>query len=212
MIYRTVYTPESDKLWPGIMEKLEAYIHKSIWYDVNNAAPDAPLDPEPNRQVCALLKNVIMNSKDEFDGATIPDIQKHFAKFADIADYLQGGSKSDGALYCSSEEIGNDPMVNDKVCLLVDQDVLEAVRDAPDPSPKAWDKSLYVKAVDGCYDPPYDPDLDENHPRYSGWAFVNAFELWDLYEQASVEWDLGSLISSDDRAYNADTDVFRWHG
>jgi hypothetical protein len=47
VIYRTVYTPESDVLWPRIMEKLEAFIYKSIWYDVNNAAPDAPLDPSP---------------------------------------------------------------------------------------------------------------------------------------------------------------------
>jgi hypothetical protein len=155
---------------------------------------------------------VIMSSKDQFDGATIPDVEKHFAQFTGLADYLQGGSKSDGALYCSFQEHGNDPIVNDKVCLLIDQEVLEAVRDAPDPSPKAWDKSLYIKAVDGCYDPTSDPDLDENHPCYTGWAFINAFELWDLYEQAADEWDLRSLISSDERAYSADTNVFRWHG
>jgi len=96
-------------------------------------------------------------------------------------------------------------------CLSV-RGALKAVRDALDPSLKARGRSLYVKAVDGCYDPPYDPDLDENHPRHISWAFVNAFELWDLFEQAIGDWDLGSLISADERAYSAENDVFRWHG
>lgn len=57
--------------------------------------------------------------------------------------------------------------------------------------------------------PPMIPTWMKTIPRYTGWAFVNAFKLWDLYEQAIGEWDLGSLISADDRAYSAEDDVFR---
>jgi hypothetical protein len=109
-IYRTIYTVESDTLWRLALAKLEAYIHASVWYDVDCDKPDAkpskkPLDPEPNRQVSSQLRNLIISDPDKFDSASIGDISTHFA---DIR-------KTVGVARVSG--------VNMRVCLLIDAEV-----------------------------------------------------------------------------------------
>lgn len=193
-IYRTVYTPESNALWPLVLAKLEAYIHTSIWADVDSDKPDAqagenPLDPEPNRQVSLRLKCVMISDPNKFDGASISDIGQHF-----VNTFRNTNS-------------AETPSVSRSVCLVIDRDVFCWLRDAPIPQSQTDDPDLWIKVVDGDYDL---NRLDAYDPRYQGWALTNARLLWSLYSSLdSNSSPLGSLVN---RSGSFDGQCFRWLG
>jgi hypothetical protein len=201
VLYRTVYTPESDILWPDITKKLDAYIHKSIWE--SNPKFDAyELDPEPNRQACALLKNEIMDDKAKFDGATIEEIMNHYV---DLMGYRDWNELPDFVAPKISPFCKAHPHINRHMCLLIDQEVLEAVRDAPTPLPKTDELVLYIKAVDSHFGPQW----DEYPTEYTGWAFVNARSLWYLHQDLGGDCLLGDRMHEGWGA-NFDGKAFRY--
>ncbi|GIJ89560.1 hypothetical protein Asppvi_008502 [Aspergillus pseudoviridinutans] len=67
MIYRTVYTAESDKLWPIAMDKLTQIMNYSIESDLYTDHHKEPEDPEPDstaeQLVKELCKDVIFSDK-----------------------------------------------------------------------------------------------------------------------------------------------------
>jgi hypothetical protein len=201
VLYRTVYTPESDILWPDITKKLDAYMHKSIW-ECNPNVDAYELDPEPNRQACALLKNEIMDDKAKFDGATIKEIMNHYV---DLMGYRDWNELPDPMAPKISPFCRAHPHINRHMCLLIDQEGLEAVRDAPTPLPKTDEPVLYIKAVDSHFGPQW----DEYPPEYTGWAFVNARSLWYLHQDLGGDSLLGDRMHE---RWGADFDgkVFRY--
>lgn len=193
-IYRTIYTPESDALWRLVLAKLEAYIHTSIWADVDGDKPDImsgekPLDSEPNRQVSVKLKCVIISEQQKFDGASITDIGRHFVNVLRNASLAQT------------------PGVSRNVCLVIDKDVFCWLRDAPIPQSQTEDPDLWIKVVDGDYDP---NRLGAYDPEYQGWAMSNAHQLWSLYFSLDPQAaSLGVLVN---RPGSFDGRCFRWLG
>lgn len=83
-IYRTVYTPESDVLWPSILSKLNAYVYRSIWYAQNyNSATAYPATQSFDyaaatpEHVC--FKNIIMSDGALYANKSIDDIANFFS-------------------------------------------------------------------------------------------------------------------------------------
>ncbi|KAA8644581.1 uncharacterized protein ATNIH1004_008786 [Aspergillus tanneri] len=60
IIYRTVYTPESDELFPAPLSKLDRYIHRRIDRGVNTLASQ-------NKLLHKTHKNVIVEGAQWFD-------------------------------------------------------------------------------------------------------------------------------------------------
>lgn len=193
-IYRTVYTPESDALWPLVLAKLEAYIHTSIWADVDGERPDIPsgekrLDSEPNRQVSVRLKCVIISDPQKFDGAAVSDIGRHFVNVFRNANPAES------------------PGVSRNACLVIDRDVFCWLRDAPIPVSHVNDPDLWIKVVDGDFDL---NRIDAYDPRYQGWALSNARLLWSLYSSLDHQSaPLGALVN---KSGAFDGQCFRWLG
>jgi hypothetical protein len=193
-IYRTIYTPESEALWRLVLAKLEAYIHTSIWADVDGDKPDTqsgekPLDSEPNRQVSVRLKCVIISEQQKFDGASISDIGRHFVNVL------------------RNINLAQTPGVSRNVCLVIDNDVFCWLRDAPIPQSQSDDPDLWIKVVDGDYDL---NRLGAYDPRYQGWAMSNARLLWSLY--SSLDPGAASLGALVNRPGSFDGQCFRWLG
>jgi hypothetical protein len=193
-IYRTVYTPESEALWPLVLAKLEAYIHTSVWADVDGDKPDTqsgekPLDSEPNRQVSLRLKCCIISDPQKFDGVSFSDIGRHFVNVF------------------RNTKMAETPGTSRSVCLVIDRDVFCWLRDAPIPVSQTDDPDLWIKIVDGDYDM---NRLEAYDPRYQGWALSNARMLWSLYSSLDPRASpLGALVA---RSGSFDGQCFRWLG
>ncbi|KAH8816578.1 hypothetical protein F5884DRAFT_227833 [Xylogone sp. PMI_703] len=213
VLYRTIYTPESETLWPLILAKLNAYIYKSIWYDYDydkakiQTGPsmgEVPLDPEPNARVCAQFKNLVLSDEDKFSGVSIGSIRRHFVSYLEM---YRGLGIS----------------VNRNVCLVVDESVFNALRDAPVPLPGVRDPEVWVKVVDGDFEPDdlqsdADDDGDDGSgyyppgypPGYEGWCLSNARLLWSLYGCFFYGQTLGGSLLDGPR--NFEGEVFRFRG
>ncbi|KFY73326.1 hypothetical protein V499_06576, partial [Pseudogymnoascus sp. VKM F-103] len=158
-IYRTVYTPESDLLWEGTIAKLDEYVINSIWryMGVTNLEVEEgedQLDPTPTREVCARYRNLIMSDREKYDGASIDEVADHFTDWADDP---------------NNDKSSN---INMNVCLLIDEEDLYWLRDAPPATTEVRttgnaDQNVCIKVIDTLFDP---EDMSECDPRYRGWA------------------------------------------
>ncbi|RHZ51108.1 hypothetical protein CDV55_103054 [Aspergillus turcosus] len=73
-IYRTVYTPESDKVWSACLEKLDRYVH----WEIDHVDGEAGDDGFPERLIRETYKNVILEDKERWDGASVEQIRQDF--------------------------------------------------------------------------------------------------------------------------------------
>ncbi|OBT41762.1 hypothetical protein VE00_07984 [Pseudogymnoascus sp. WSF 3629] len=169
-IYRTVYTPESDLLWEGVIAKLDGYVLNSLWrymriMNLKVGEGEDQLDPEPTREVCARYRNIIMSDREKYDGASIDEVADHFTDWADDPNNDQSGN------------------VNMSVCLLIDDEVLQWLRYAPPATTEVRtteiaDQNVCIKVIDTLFDP---DDMSECDPRYRGWALARLNMFWNLY-------------------------------
>ncbi|KAL5316366.1 hypothetical protein ACEPPN_015411 [Leptodophora sp. 'Broadleaf-Isolate-01'] len=159
-IYRTVYTAESEEAWPSIVTKINEYIRHDIFREIEShkkyyEITHGPLDPSPNEQVWELHKPTIVSDPALYDGATFEDIRRHWR--ADV----------EGRGFAV-----NDSFTGNNVCLVVDEEVFEMVRDAPSPAELGRTGKPWIRAVDGAWEA---DDADEG---YLGVWRVNLDSLW----------------------------------
>ncbi|KAF7183023.1 hypothetical protein CNMCM7691_002767 [Aspergillus felis] len=77
-IYRTVYTPESDHVWSACLEKIDRYVHWEIDHVDGDRYAGAEDHGFPERLVHEGYKNVILEDKERWDGASIEQIREDF--------------------------------------------------------------------------------------------------------------------------------------
>jgi hypothetical protein len=77
-IYRTVYTPESDQVWSACLEKIDRYVHWQIDHVDGDQYTGAEDHGFPERLVHEGYKNVILEDKERWDGASIEQIREDF--------------------------------------------------------------------------------------------------------------------------------------
>ncbi|KAJ5930941.1 hypothetical protein N7466_006434 [Penicillium verhagenii] len=123
IIYRVVYTAESDRLWPLAMERLA--------YSLNLAIKDGSADRQgrPQQLVQTSHKDVILSDAARWDGASIEQVRDHFAE------YLR---KTDQDVYPNEQRYA--------LCFVIDEKALKSIT-AP------GHRVGWVGAVDGRFDP-----------------------------------------------------------
>ncbi|KAJ5195295.1 uncharacterized protein N7498_008733 [Penicillium cinerascens] len=168
IIYRTVYTAESDELWPIAIEKLAKVMNYSIdsglYAIIKHKKPG---DPEPDgdaeRLVKEAHKDVIFSDKQFWDGASIEQVRQHFSEYLRASKGL-----------CTGRFEG---------CLLIDERSLKSIVASPDP--QSWLEETrpkkpsqpwgFVGMIDGRY-----PE-NRYKPHYTGYMRVDILSLWNLY-------------------------------
>ncbi|OBT54179.1 hypothetical protein VE04_05859 [Pseudogymnoascus sp. 24MN13] len=107
------------------------------------------LDPRPTCEVCARYRNLIMSDREKYDGASIDEVADHFTDWADDP---------------NNDKSSN---INMNVCLLIDEEVLHWLRDAPPATTEVRttgdaDQNVCIKVIDTLFDP---EDMSECDPR-----------------------------------------------
>ncbi len=170
IIYRTVYTPESDEQWPIAMNILDLIINDAIDTELQEKIRRKnPEDPEPNGEPARLVresrKDVIFSDKRYWNEAGTEQIRQHFRE------YLRA---SKGTIYGRF-----------KGCLVIDEFCLKSIICSHNPQPSLDERpsdsfkpfTAMVGMIDGQY-----PDI-RNDPCYTGFMRVYVDFLWDLYCQ-----------------------------
>ncbi|CDM32153.1 hypothetical protein DTO013E5_3632 [Penicillium roqueforti] len=144
IIYRTVYTPESEKLWPIAMEKLTRVMTTWIKGELNYGD-----DPRPEHLIEESHKDVIISDSSRWDGAGIEQVRGHFAQ------YLREIKQEE---HCEESRFA--------VRLVIDERSLNSLVATDDPD------DGFVGVVDGRYDPGkrYDSPSDCGYMRVLVWA------------------------------------------
>ncbi|KAJ5740097.1 hypothetical protein N7533_012881 [Penicillium manginii] len=170
IIYRTVYTAESDELWPLAMDKLAKIMDDEIDSDFQaeirrRGLEDEEPDGDAERLVRETHKDVIFSDKQFWDGATIEQVRDHFAEYL-RASKDRGTGRFEG-------------------CLFIDERSLKSIVASPDPQPwlkgkmpeepiKPWG---FVGMIDGRY------PGNRWKARYTGYMRVDILSLWHLYNE-----------------------------
>ncbi|KAK2731183.1 hypothetical protein FQN57_003545 [Myotisia sp. PD_48] len=175
VIYRTVYTTESDAIWDSILSKLEAYmfreIDKKLWVDYTTLWPQNSHDSARQTPDAASFAEVrehiqhkVMDDKSLYDGLSIPQVRRKFLEFRELCT----GSALLTLMW--------------GMCLIIDQEVLHSIRDAPEPTRRCPEDigqlsspgQPFVKVVATT-------GLNPENGAYDGWMRCSLNYLWMLY-------------------------------
>ncbi|KAH0371263.1 hypothetical protein KCU65_g2014, partial [Aureobasidium melanogenum] len=120
VIYRTVYTPESDLLWQQAKKVINTYMaHSLLQFLIDSKAEN---DYEG---LLAVLKNFFMDDSSQFNQATFTDLRVHFATWLQTQD--------------TDDEDGEKllPCVRFCTFLVIDSTNLRSIAEAPGPNDEA---------------------------------------------------------------------------
>ncbi|CDM37042.1 unnamed protein product [Penicillium roqueforti FM164] len=153
IIYRTVYTPESEELWPIAKEKLIRVMHEWMKGELHHETRYGN-DPRPEQLIEESHKDVIISDPGRWDGASIEQVRAHFAQ------YLRKIKQEE---HCDDSRFA--------VCLMIDERSLNSLVKTDDPH------GGFVGVVDGRYDTAKRYDS----PLYRGFMRSLVCALWPLY-------------------------------
>jgi hypothetical protein len=119
VIYRTVYTPESEILWPRVINTINAYLAHNLRETLSWT------NGEKNHAAnMAKLENFWMSDTSLFNQATIEDLRIHFTSWLQTQD--------------TEDEEGDKNLPHVRFCtfLVIDQCTLYTIANVPDPEGK----------------------------------------------------------------------------
>lgn len=186
VVYRTVYTPESDALWDSIVAKLEGYmfreVDRTLWYDpmwdrdpeeplYRSLETFLPLDPAVNAEIRDHMSNMYKNDRNVYDGLSTRELR---AKFNE-------------EWHAPFHKFPYYPIVDLQKFLVIDEEVFCSIRDAPEPTrhrnPEDMGNFQWVHPfikVANWWDGPVIEDLPELD---DVWMKASLNVLWGLYGQ-----------------------------
>ncbi|KAJ6110914.1 hypothetical protein N7486_003149 [Penicillium sp. IBT 16267x] len=164
-IYRTVYTPESDKVWTSCLDKITRYIHWEI--DHIDGSRYAGQNPFPETIIKETYKSVIFEDRERWDRASWDQIRADF----------NAHSESLGV------EVGDD-VPRFTACLVIDEKCSRSIMRAYD-NPKDQKGSSTMGMVSrmgfvGMIDPTYSESNSYCTNLYRGFMRVQINRLYDL--------------------------------
>ncbi|KFY01582.1 hypothetical protein V490_00846 [Pseudogymnoascus sp. VKM F-3557] len=178
-IYRTVYTPESDALFPLALAKLDGYVHCEIDWDLYK---DPTYDPVPNREIRERYENVVLEDRERYDGASMDSIREYFRQ------WVEGQGK----------DVGDSPRF--QICLVFDEAAVRALSAAPDPLPSSGaPPGVLIRVVDGEFIAAHCED-----PSYAGWIKVSPNLVMGLYgrvDQSDLLLTVSVLMERDSESF-----------
>ncbi|KAJ5897088.1 uncharacterized protein N7473_006487 [Penicillium subrubescens] len=157
IIYRTVYTPESDRLWSACLDKIEGSVRRDI-----DESGEKYADQYPERILKETFKNVILEDRECWDFASVEQIR------ADFIAYLQSMGSSIG-----------DDVPRSTVCLVINDACLQSIRntfDEPENNRGSWAPTGFVGAID----PDYTEGQSYDNMEYRGFMRVQITSLYEL--------------------------------
>ncbi|KAJ5651744.1 hypothetical protein N7507_009170 [Penicillium longicatenatum] len=157
IIYRTVYTPQSDKIWSACLEKIE----ESVRYEIDRHGKEYA-DKTPERILKETLKNVILEDRERWDGASVKQIR------ADFIAHLE-------SIGCSVGE----ESPRSTVCMMIDEACLQSIQntfDEPENNRGSWAPTGFV----GIVDPQYVEGESYCNMQYRGFMRAEIDSLYDL--------------------------------
>jgi hypothetical protein len=173
IIFRTVYTQESDLLWPQVLEKLKLAAFK----DYDNENED--VREEVRNQAKELYSVTVMEDEDLFNNAPINTHRKHFLNWLD-----NNSPTGCGTLVGENTKL--------KCFMVIDEECHTSVVSSPDPLPDALDtdaeeeEKWFIRLAAGDFDPESDETSD-----WPGWMNVSIVSLWYFWLRLqSEEMDL----------------------
>ncbi|KAK2755016.1 hypothetical protein FQN54_006544 [Arachnomyces sp. PD_36] len=159
VIYRTVYTPESYRIWDSALEKIDTLIYQETEDErrehVRRDCPDSELpDGRPNQYLREGYEKVVMDDKALYENASLDQIRDYFRSWA-------GDNKAETRY---------------DICLVIDGESLDSIMPHPVPRLSWQDPCGFVLAVDRKFTPGgYDNEY------YEGWMRVEIDVLFRLY-------------------------------
>ncbi|KAJ5549523.1 hypothetical protein N7513_006757 [Penicillium frequentans] len=158
IIYRTVYTPESDQVWAACLNKIE----ESVRWEIDIHGKEYT-DKTPERILIETLKNVILEDRERWDGASVEQIR------ADFITHLESIGLSVGESEARST-----------ACLFIDEACLQSIRntfDEPENNRGSWAPQGFV----GVIDPHYMEGQSYCNMQYRGFMRVEIDSLYELF-------------------------------
>ncbi|KAJ5613708.1 hypothetical protein N7528_007362 [Penicillium herquei] len=158
IIYRTTYTPESEKLWPLVMERLA----NGLINGIDCEAERYPNDTRPEQLVKESHKDVVISDASRWDGASIEEVREHFLGYLRK---MNQERSSEEARFAS--------------CLVIDERSLQSII--------SEDKSnRFVGLVDGRYNPEKEYDWP-SYRGYMRVYLSALWSLYENFEYDTVD-------------------------
>jgi len=167
IIYRTVYTSESNELFPLVVQRLEAYMMEGLR---STYTPSSLRDEEATLalQVRQQCQNIVIEDREQFDNVTFAQLRAHFQSY--IEDDETGRWESGGG---------------SKMFVVVDAEVMQSILSAPaipqlpSEAQRIQRNRYYIKIVD--------PEFERNaevwfrEGEWDGSMKASIFDLWYLW-------------------------------
>ncbi|KAK2733492.1 hypothetical protein FQN57_002101 [Myotisia sp. PD_48] len=189
VIFRTVYTAESDEHWASVLSKLEGYLFRELehplWWDYRSLAPEdiraypAPpqADPAVFEDFRKRLQHQIIDDKATLDGLSIVEVRQKFIDFE------------------SSIPVVKRMSLKSEWCLMIDNEVLKSIIAAPEPTRRSPEDMClargpgqpFIKVV------AKDSGAGSDDPDYEGWMLASLNYLWALYQVSAIYMRAKSL-------------------
>lgn len=183
VIYRTVYTAESDRLWSACLAKIDRYVRWSISNVYEDEYRNSDHFPEKFAQ--ETYKNLIFEDRERWEGASLEQIRTDFKQYSEFLG-IEDGSHIPWS----------------KACLVIDESCLNSIVSAfEDPEESAnWrgpqrgfviEKGGYImlKPFVVMIDPTFEPEESYDTPGYQGYMRVELAGIWE----AAVELRLATV-------------------
>jgi hypothetical protein len=163
VIYRTIYTPESDTMWATVLERLHVFIKFSLDFRrlMQEQESGFQIDSIPDDLVYQLFQNDVVEDRESLDGASIKVVRKHFRTWRE---------QQDSKILSWT--------MRRKFCLMIDEDALKSLFEAQAPTIENYNQPrqrVWVTAID----PFFDRQTYYEFP-YAGWMRVPVDSLWYL--------------------------------
>ena len=172
-IYRTVYTIESETLFPIAVQRLDRYLKegfKNYGTPENRKEEEAQLLSQIKQQN---VNNEVLDNKEKFENATFDELRAHFEE------WIEGKDEENRWFGAGA-----------RVFIVVDQEALESIVGAPEEPYLPLEDDIvefsryFTKVVDRDYSVGPYPMPPEG---YHGWVRASLFDLWLLYQYMDEE-------------------------
>jgi hypothetical protein len=176
VIYRTVYTPESDMLWPRAINTIHTYLAHNLRETLSWTN-----ESRSHAANMAKLENLWMSDVSLFNQASIEDLRGHFTS------WLQTQHTED------EEGEKNLPRVRFCTFLVIDQFTLHTIANAPDPEGRGA-RGPMIKVVSAQRDERRldraggsgrgrGPEAEKEGKMFPGWLNCRILYLRELWER-----------------------------
>ncbi|KAF3398340.1 hypothetical protein F1880_005963 [Penicillium rolfsii] len=149
VIYRTTYTPESDALFPRVVDLLNSYIEYGLFSECmsSQSKTSRQTNPGPYREIWAHHDPIIMDDPSQFDHVSADAVQAHFKSWSRAQE--KRGYSTDY-----------------RMCMILDERSLQGLKDFPPPGEKLDNEKGHPIQYVTVFE--MQPDSDDEYDSFMG--------------------------------------------